>query len=116
MSPDSKLTTFNPRIEAPGPNHREAQPIVGLLLSGWESSYADRRPAQQPSGRASDALTVREREVLGMISQGLTNKRIARILEISPETVKTHVKRIFLKLAVSTRAAAVSRAGSLGRV
>jgi len=49
-----------------------------------------------------------------MIGQGFTNKCIARILEISPETVKSHVKRIFLKLAVSTRAEAVSRAGSLG--
>jgi LuxR family maltose regulon positive regulatory protein len=48
-----------------------------------------------------------------MIGQGFTNKRIARNLEISPETVKSHVKRIFLKLAVSTRAEAVSRAGSL---
>jgi LuxR family maltose regulon positive regulatory protein len=49
-----------------------------------------------------------------MIGQGFTNKRIARILNISPETVKTHVKRIFLKLIVGTRAEAVSRAGSLG--
>jgi LuxR family maltose regulon positive regulatory protein len=49
-----------------------------------------------------------------MIGQGLSNKGIARTLEISPETVKSHVKRIFSKLAVSTRTAAVSRAGSLG--
>jgi LuxR family maltose regulon positive regulatory protein len=49
-----------------------------------------------------------------MISKGLCNKRIARALEISPETVKSHIKRIFLKLAVSNRAEAVSRAGSLG--
>jgi LuxR family maltose regulon positive regulatory protein len=49
-----------------------------------------------------------------MISQGLSNKHIARTLTISPETVKSHVKHIFLKLAVSTRAAAVSRGGALG--
>jgi hypothetical protein len=49
-----------------------------------------------------------------MISQGFSNKCIARALEISPETVKSHVKRIFLKLAVNTRAEAVCRAGSLG--
>jgi orotate phosphoribosyltransferase-like protein len=42
-----------------------------------------------------------------MISQGFSNKRIARTLEISPETVKWYVKRIFLKLAVSTRTEAV---------
>jgi LuxR family maltose regulon positive regulatory protein len=86
---------------------------VGLLLSEPESFYADGRSAQ-PGSRVSDPLTAREREVLAMIGQGFTNKRVARLLEISPETVKTHVKRIFLKLAVSTRAEAVSRAGLLG--
>jgi ATP/maltotriose-dependent transcriptional regulator MalT len=49
-----------------------------------------------------------------MIGQGFTNKHIAQLLEISPETVKSHVKRIFSKLAVSTRTQAVFRAGSLG--
>jgi LuxR family maltose regulon positive regulatory protein len=49
-----------------------------------------------------------------MIGQGFSNKRIARALQISPETVKSHVKHIFLKLAVSTRTEAVFRAFSLG--
>ena len=62
----------------------------------------------------SETLTARERDILVMIGQGLSNKRIARVREISPETVKSHVKRIFLKLAVGTRAQAVSQAGSLG--
>jgi LuxR family maltose regulon positive regulatory protein len=59
-------------------------------------------------------LTARERDVLAMISQGFANKRMARALKISPETVKSHVKGIFSKLAVNTRGEAVSRAGSLG--
>src|ERR1700730_9334350 len=66
--------------------------------------------AAQPSSRVSDPLTARERDVLAMISQGLSNKRIARALEISPETVKSHVNHIFLKLKVSTRTEAVFRA------
>jgi ATP/maltotriose-dependent transcriptional regulator MalT len=60
-----------------------------------------------------DAITTRERDVLSMIGQGCSNKRIARALKISPETVKSHVKRIFSKLSVSTRTEAVSRALSL---
>jgi DNA-binding NarL/FixJ family response regulator len=68
----------------------------------------------QPKRHVSNALTARERDVLVMISQGFANKRIARSLEISPETVKSHVKRIFSKLAVGTRTEAVFRAGSLG--
>ena len=66
-----------------------------------------------PSSHVDGTLTVREREVLAMISQGFSNKRVARTLEISPETVKSHVKHIFLKLEVSTRTEAVFRAVSL---
>jgi DNA-binding CsgD family transcriptional regulator len=68
--------------------------------------------SRQPDG-GSDAITARERDVLSMIGQGHSNKRIARSLEISPETVKSHVKHIFSKLDVATRSAAVSRAASL---
>ena len=67
----------------------------------------------QPRCSSSDAITARERDVLLMIGQGYSNKRIARTLEISPETVKSHVKHIFSKLDVATRSAAVSRAASL---
>ena len=63
--------------------------------------------------RVSDPLTARERDVLAMISQGCSNKRVARTLEISPETVKSHVKHIFFKLEVGTRTEAVFRAMSL---
>jgi ATP/maltotriose-dependent transcriptional regulator MalT len=69
--------------------------------------------SRQP-GTDSDAITARERDVLSMIGQGHSNKRIARTLEISPETVKSHVKHIFSKLDVATRSAAVCRAASLG--
>jgi DNA-binding CsgD family transcriptional regulator len=60
--------------------------------------------------RASEILTARECDILALIGEGFCNKSVARMLKISPETVKSHVKHIFLKLGVSTRAAAVSRA------
>jgi DNA-binding CsgD family transcriptional regulator len=82
-------------------------------LSGRDARSGYGRSAQS-SCLVSKTLTARERDVVEMISQGLCNKRIARALEISPETVKSHVKHIFLKLAVSTRAEAVSRTGLLG--
>jgi len=68
----------------------------------------------QPGSSAGDAITARERDVLSMIGQGCSNKRIARKLEISPETVKSHVKHIFSKLDVTTRSEAVSQAVLLG--
>jgi LuxR family maltose regulon positive regulatory protein len=100
------------RAAAPASTDRDVLPFVGSLLSQWDARCAGSPPAQ-PSSRVSDTLTARERDILAMISQGLSNKGIARTLQISPETVKSHVKRIFSKLAVSTRTAAVSRAGSL---
>ena len=110
MSAVSKLATFVPETKTPGSKHREILPFAGSLLTRWDAGYADDRSAQSNSR----FLTPRERDVLAMISQGFSNKCIARALVISPETVKTHVKRIFLKLAVNTRAEAVCRAGSLG--
>jgi DNA-binding NarL/FixJ family response regulator len=55
-------------------------------------------------------LTGREREVFHWLTQGLTNKEIAHKLVITPNTVKRHLKAIFEKLEVSTRAAAVAKA------
>ena len=112
MTPGLKLATLISGPGTPTSKGRELPPFVGSLLSQWDARYAG-GGAAQPSSRVSDPLTARERDVLAMISQGLSNKRIARSLDISPETVKSHVKRIFLKLDVSTRTEAVFRAVSL---
>jgi LuxR family maltose regulon positive regulatory protein len=60
------------------------------------------------SEQERELLDVSKRDVLSKIGQGYSNKRIARTLEISPETVKSHVKHIFLKLDVATRSEARS--------
>jgi LuxR family maltose regulon positive regulatory protein len=101
------------RAAAPASTDRDVLSFIGSLLSRWDPRHAGSSLAQ-PKRRVSDTLTARERDVLAMISQGFTNKRIARILEISPETVKSHVKRILSKLAVSTRTEVVFRANSPG--
>jgi DNA-binding NarL/FixJ family response regulator len=54
-------------------------------------------------------LTEREREVLDLLAQGLTNKEIAKKLVITTNTVKRHLKAIFEKLNVHTRSAATAR-------
>jgi DNA-binding CsgD family transcriptional regulator len=91
---------------------REVAPFAESLLSRWDAPCAS-EGAGQPRCCINDPLSARERDVLVMISQGLSNKRIGRALEISPETVKSHVKHIFLKLEVSTRTEAVFQAISL---
>jgi DNA-binding NarL/FixJ family response regulator len=65
---------------------------------------------------ALSTLTPRELEVLGMLVQGLTNKELADALFISPNTVKRHLKAVYEKLDVHTRAAAVAKAVSSGQI
>jgi ATP/maltotriose-dependent transcriptional regulator MalT len=66
------------------------------------------------SSEVNHPLTKRESGVLQLIADGLSNKRIAQRLDITPETVKSHAKNIFFKLAAQTRAQAVARAEALG--
>ena len=65
---------------------------------------------------AGVALSLRERMIVRLMGDGLSNKRIARQLSIAPETVKSHAKSIFLKLTVQSRAQAVYRAATLGLI
>ncbi|MGL5442251.1 MAG: response regulator transcription factor, partial [[Mycobacterium] stephanolepidis] len=55
-------------------------------------------------------LSTREREVLRMIADGLTVPAMAKQLFLAPSTVKTHVQRLYEKLGVGDRAAAVAEA------
>jgi DNA-binding NarL/FixJ family response regulator len=67
--------------------------------------------ARGPEGELA-TLTPREREVLQLLAEGLTNKEIAAALVISVNTVKRHLKSVFARLGVSTRAAAASKAAN----
>jgi len=64
--------------------------------------------------KAQVLLSDREASVLRRISLGESSKEVARVLEISPSTVRTHVESIFRKLGCSTRAAATLKAFTLG--
>ena len=98
------------QAEIAGSRERGVLPLIGSLLSRWQAQ----KTTSQAEAGISDVLTGRERDILSQISQGLPNKQIARELQISPETVKSHIKRIFMKFAVGTRIEAVSHARALG--
>ena len=77
-------------------------------------SPAAQESSPAPPQVACRAPTRRETEILQMIANGMSNKRIAQSLGIAPETVKSHAKKIFIKLASRTRAQAVARAQAIG--
>jgi two-component system nitrate/nitrite response regulator NarL len=79
-----------------------------------------RRSAPRPLPRRLDEsepnLTTREREVLGLLASGKSQKQISAQLFISPNTVATHIQRILSKLGVHSRTEAVAMAYRLGLV
>ena len=70
--------------------------------------------ALPPSPVESLGLTPRQVDVLRMLVDGQSNKSIARVLELAPSTVKTHLEAIFQRLHVSSRTQAVVAAARLG--
>lgn len=71
-------------------------------------------PGPEPS--EGPALSARELEVLRHLGRGLSSQDLGRVLGISGETVKSHIKAIFHKLGVADRAEAVARAYELGLI
>ena len=73
--------------------------VIRRLLAG--ETFVDPRPPEGP-------LSAREREVLQMLADGLSNREASERLVVSAETVKTHVKNILVKLKADGRAQAVA--------
>ncbi|MFG3042850.1 response regulator [Streptomyces sp. NPDC048330] len=88
-------------------------PAVTRRLIAEFAGRADRQPDPSPW---LNALTEREREVLGLVGAGLSNDEIAGRLVLSPATAKTHVSRIMTKLAVRDRAQLVILAYESGMI
>ncbi|HEY0105709.1 MAG TPA: response regulator transcription factor [Rhizomicrobium sp.] len=79
---------------------------------------APARPAPDgnPQALAALGISARELEVLRELAAGRSNKQIAARLDVSPNTVKTHVARLFEKLGAARRTDAIARARELGIV
>ena len=92
----------------------KSQDMAELMLSLHRATPQDSRLPAELRPCVTESLSPREHSILRSMSCGLSNKRIAQELQIAPETVKSHVKSIFIKLAVQTRAHAVSTANALG--
>jgi DNA-binding NarL/FixJ family response regulator len=125
VSPDSKvviLTSFTEaeRITAAvdagaiGYLLKDAEPealVAGVYAAARGEAPFDARAARAllPGQRRAEpaaTLTAREREILGLVAEGLPNKSIARRLGISEKTVKSHLTNAFAAIGVSDRTSA----------
>jgi DNA-binding NarL/FixJ family response regulator len=99
------------RIAADG-NAMLAPSVTRRLIAQFGGKVGERKPK---AGRL-DALSEREREVLGLIAEGLSNAEIAERLHLGETTVKTHVGHILTKLDLRDRIQAVIAAYDAGLV
>ncbi|MEY4268014.1 MAG: hypothetical protein RIS90_2549 [Pseudomonadota bacterium] len=86
--------------------------LARRLLRQFESASAPR--GKSPVGLDKESLSDRERVVLRLVAAGHTSPEVGTRLSISPQTVNTHVKNIYRKLQVRSRAQAVSTATHRG--
>jgi DNA-binding CsgD family transcriptional regulator len=99
-----------PRRWTPLVVERESSRLVVRIITDHQGSLLileERFAAIEPDMHKKLALSSREVEVLGWVTQGKTNADIAAILALSPRTVQKHMEHIFRKLGVETRTAAV---------
>jgi DNA-binding CsgD family transcriptional regulator len=95
--------------------------LVALLFTAlgiWMGHRLTGRPPSRPFERNDSAMAYlgisdREYEVLELLARGHSNREIAKALFVSPNTVKSHVRRLYEKLDVSRRTQAVDKARSL---
>lgn len=95
------------------PNRREtATAPIGTIAGGVAPAIGG--TSKQPIVLGAGLLTSKEREVLTLLSQRLSNKEIARAMDVGEQTIKWHIKNIFSKLDAASRNHAVARARMLG--
>ena len=98
--------------------------LIALAFMGlgvWVGARLFRRAPEAPfevntQVRETLGISEREMQVLELLAAGRSNKEIANRLEVSPNTVKTHVAKLFDKLDVKRRTAAILRARELGMI
>lgn len=106
VSVDELVRTLVTKTGRSGTEEAETQEIIlDTNVDGTRYLLVRVPPAKHPA----PALSPREQEIVRMVSQGFPNKVIASVLNISSWTVSTHVRRIFAKLGVTSRAQMVAQ-------
>ncbi len=95
--------------------------LIAVFFSAlgiWAGGRLNRQAPNEAFERNQQALkylgiSAREQEVLARLGEGMSNKEIARALGVSPNTIKTHLAKLYEKLEVARRTQAISKAKDL---
>jgi DNA-binding CsgD family transcriptional regulator len=121
LSPDSMPTTASQPVDLTRLEHL-LRPLLDTL---WPATRQESGPqllfdvnidgyrylllGSRAAGQTPVNLSPREQEIVRLVARGYPNKSIALVLDISPCTVATHLRRVFIKLGVNSRAEMVAR-------
>lgn len=82
----------------------------------WPKVIVQTPPANIPDPKLLAQFSPREQQLINLVAKGYTNKEMAQLLHLSPNTVKTHLKSLFSKLGVNNRTQAASEAKLLNLI
>lgn len=103
---------FETRLSAQPADQSAEHPNLGPAILCQEDPR-DKKTVADGALIISELLTTRELQVASLVAQGYSNKQVAKQLRLSVWTVSTHLRRIFMKLGVDSRAAMVYKCASI---
>lgn len=83
--------------------------LIDVERDGMRCVVVRAKPPHEKRREPPSLLSPREHEIARMVADGLPNKTIAAVLDISAWTVNAHLRRVFMKLGVTSRAAMVAK-------
>jgi len=108
----ASTTAFGLSTQIIGTPGRVAPLIWCRPMRGHPTEHAELKAITRLRDRAHDALTTRERQLVLVLSEGVTNKEIGRRLSVAEGTVKVHLHRIYRKIGIANRTALAIRASN----
>lgn len=104
------------RCDGGAPGSEQIHNLMYRILSGAGVERARAGPLEGEAFQPLEPLTDREQQILSLLANGASNRTMAEAIFVSENTIKFHLKNIYSKLAVSSRAQAINAAHQMGLV